>query len=209
MGCGRRCRWCRRGGCSARTSGHRVAGVCACPARWGNQCVIELSPVAWLDVLPGLVVGEGGGVAQRWRSRLGIFCLAAGGLGQHTKRQAQHQCRCQAVGELVHCSKPCEEAGGCQQMPMPARSARTSPIGPLAEASRGQMVRGGRSWPPDWKVGAGATMSGNPAALSSTGAPSPAEALGTGGTEHDAEHMLHLSGLNACAWSAAFASWVE
>ncbi|RCW66887.1 hypothetical protein DES41_110252 [Pseudorhodoferax soli] len=101
-----------RRGWSTRCRWHRMAGVTAGLARRrGHQRIVQVPPVARLDVLPGLVVGESGLVAQRRGRRVGIFCLATGGLGQHTKRQAQHQRRCQAVSELVHCSKPCEKAG--------------------------------------------------------------------------------------------------
>lgn len=199
-----------RRGWSTRCRWHRMAGVTAGLARRrGHQRIVQVPPVARLDVLPGLVVGESGLVAQRRGRRVGIFCLATGGLGQHTKRQAQHQRRCQAVSELVHCSKPCEKAG---EVPADAHACakRThEPHGPPAEASKGQMVRGGRSWPSDWNVGAGAKRWGKPAVLSSTGVPSPAAALGTGGVEHEAEHMLHLSGPDAWEWSAVFSSWCE
>ena len=33
-------------------------------------------------------------------------------------------------------------------------------FGLSAEAGRGQLVRGGRSWPPDWKAGMGAVIAG-------------------------------------------------
>jgi hypothetical protein len=70
---------------------------------------------------------------------------------------------------------------------------RTSPIRPPAEALLGQMVRGGRSWPSDWNVGAGAERCGNDAPVNPTGSSRPGEVLGNGGVEHDAEQTLHLS----------------
>lgn len=74
-----------------------------------------------------------------------------------------------------------------------ARAKGASPIRPLAEASRGQMLRGGRSGPSDWKVGAGAAKDGNTVAAVSCGSGTTGAALGKGGTEQQAEQRLQVS----------------
>ena len=51
---------------------------------------------------------------------------------------------------------------------MPVRRTH-EPFKPPAEASRGQMLRGGRSWPSDRKVGAGDAKWGNLTAGGSSG----------------------------------------
>lgn len=56
----------------------------------------------------------------------------------------------------------------------------------------GQMLRGGRSGPPDWKVGAGAWRSGNCVVPAVAGSGSCGKALGSGVAEQKAEHMVHL-----------------
>lgn len=57
----------------------------------------------------------------------------------------------------------------------------------------GQMLRGGRSGPPDWKVGACASRSANSAEPIVAGSGSCGTALGSGVAEQKAEHMVHLS----------------
>lgn len=56
----------------------------------------------------------------------------------------------------------------------------------------GQMLRGGRSGPPDWNVGAGASRSANCVAPAVAGSGSWGTALGSGVAEQNAEHMVHL-----------------
>lgn len=71
----------------------------------------------------------------------------------------------------------------------------------------GQMVRGGRSWPSDRNVGAGAERSGKDCEVSASGALRPTDVLGIEGLEHDEEQMLHLSCAplpwSCCEWSCA------
>lgn len=56
----------------------------------------------------------------------------------------------------------------------------------------GQMLRGGRSGPPDWKIGAGAWRSANCVVPAVAGSGSCGTALGSGVAEQKAEHMVHL-----------------
>lgn len=65
----------------------------------------------------------------------------------------------------------------------------------------GQLVRGGRSWPPDMNVGAGAESPGNHAEVTGSGSGMPGQSLGSVGLEHEAEQVLHLSWP---AWSPAW-----
>lgn len=62
----------------------------------------------------------------------------------------------------------------------------------------GQMVRGGRSWPSERKLGAGVETSGNLTAGRASGTGSLGASLTRGVSEQKAEHMLHLS---AGPWS--------
>lgn len=55
------------------------------------------------------------------------------------------------------------------------------------------MLRGGRSGPSDWKASAGAAKDGNVAAGPSSGGSMASAALGTGGTEQQAEQRLQVS----------------
>ena len=55
------------------------------------------------------------------------------------------------------------------------------------------MVRGGRSWPSDRKLGAGVEKSGNLMAGSAPGSGIAGTSLSSGVSEQNAEHMLHLS----------------
>ena len=57
----------------------------------------------------------------------------------------------------------------------------------------GQMLRGGRSWPSERKLAAGAEKSGNVAAGTSSGGGTPGMSLGSGVSEQKAEQRLHLS----------------
>ena len=54
---------------------------------------------------------------------------------------------------------------------------RRAPLGLSTEAGRGQMLRGGLSWPPDWNVGAGAAKRGKTVELAADG-------VATEGTAH-------------------------
>ena len=58
------------------------------------------------------------------------------------------------------------------------------------------MLRGGRSCPSDRKVGTGAWSSGNGTDAGACGSDMPAVELGMGVIEQNAEHMLHLPGLD-------------
>lgn len=66
------------------------------------------------------------------------------------------------------------------------------------------MVRGGRAWPSERKLGAGAAREGNEASVNTIGSLMPADALGMGGTEQEAEHMLHFCDL----WSWSELDWL-
>src|SRR5262245_26403596 len=100
------------------------------------------------------------GVALPWlacpRVVAGVARIA-GVLGHGQHRQGQRHGGRQLMEEVVHRSKtaasPTSVVGRC-----PCR--RTSPVRPRSEASLGQMLRGGRSWPSDWKAGGGAEMAG-------------------------------------------------
>lgn len=56
----------------------------------------------------------------------------------------------------------------------------------------GQMVRGGRSWPSERKLGAGVEKSGNLTLGSAAGSGNLGASLTKGVREQKAEHMLHL-----------------
>lgn len=55
------------------------------------------------------------------------------------------------------------------------------------------MVRGGRSWPSERKVGAGAAREGNTVEAGSFSSGTPATSRTKGVAEQDAEQRLHLS----------------
>lgn len=55
------------------------------------------------------------------------------------------------------------------------------------------MLRGGRSWPSERKLGAGARRDGNVVAAGSFNSGTPATSRTNGVAEQDAEHRLHLS----------------
>jgi hypothetical protein len=56
------------------------------------------------------------------------------------------------------------------------------------------MLRGGRSWPSERKLGTGALSAGKTVALSSCGATTVGGLLSIGVTEQNAVHRLQLSG---------------
>ena len=56
----------------------------------------------------------------------------------------------------------------------------------------GQMVRGGRSCPPEWKLGGGACKSGKDAAAGSSGSKSVGMRVSMEANEPQAVHMPHL-----------------
>ena len=58
-------------------------------------------------------------------------------------------------------------------------------MGLMREAGRGQMRRGGLSWPPDWNVGAGAAKRGKTVALAAVGDATQGSALMSGIAEQD------------------------
>ena len=58
----------------------------------------------------------------------------------------------------------------------------------------GQMLRGGRSWPSETKLGTGALSAGKTAAERSCGAATVGGLLSIGVTEQNAVHRLQLSG---------------
>lgn len=62
------------------------------------------------------------------------------------------------------------------------------------------MLRGGRSGPSDWKVGAGAVKDGNTVVAALWGSGTAGAALGTGGTEQQAEQRLQVSVPEAPSW---------
>jgi hypothetical protein len=76
----------------------RVAG---CPSRCGRKVVVQLPPVARLDVLPGAVLGEGGFVAQGPRWRRGVGRVKAL-LRARQQRKARRHCWRQPLEKLVH-----------------------------------------------------------------------------------------------------------
>ena len=55
------------------------------------------------------------------------------------------------------------------------------------------MVRGGRSWPSETKLGAGAEMLGKKTSVTPTKVGTVGGLLAMGATEQQAEHRLHLS----------------
>jgi hypothetical protein len=65
----------------------------------------------------------------------------------------------------------------------------------------GQMLRGGRSWPSERKLGAGAESAGKMALVASTGDNTVGAVLASGVIEPKAEHTLHLSGCPPSLWS--------
>jgi hypothetical protein len=85
---------------------------------------------------------------------------------------------------------------------------RTNACGLSAEAETGQMLRGGRSGPPETKFGATARSSGNEVLVKSDGAASVGALLGSGVAEQNAAHRLHVPSAAlpcalelACSWS--------
>lgn len=190
-------------GCRGRWSGrcsrhprHGVAGVPAPACRLLTQLVIECPPVARFGVLPRLVVSEGRLIAKRWRGCAPRRGFDSTGLAEREQGHAEHRRRQQPEKELVHCSRPCSssarhrQARGLSRRPL---GGRASPVRPPSEVLVGQMVRGGRSWPSDRKVGAGPAKSANLRAGRAAGSGSFGVSLTKGVSEQKAEHMLHLS----------------
>lgn len=66
----------------------------------------------------------------------------------------------------------------------------------------GQMLRGGRSWPSETKLGAGTDSSGN-RSTASNGSGKSANVFITGTTEQQDAHRLHLSWLPPSWWCGA------
>ena len=65
------------------------------------------------------------------------------------------------------------------------------------------MVRGGRSWPSDTKLGAGAKTLGKTTSVTRSKTGTAGGLLAMGATEQQAEHRLHLSELpNGDPWSS-------
>jgi len=183
-----------------------MSGVAA-TATGVTERVIESAPIAWLGVLPGLVVSKGRLVAQGRCRSLRVGRVRSHGLCEREQRQAQHQGRRQPGEKVVHCSKPCESsARRCHSQRRSHRppSGRTSPVRPPAEALMGQMIRGGRSWPSEMKLGAGVERPGNLNADMVGGSGSVGVPLTKGVSEQNAEHTLHLSDAE---WSCPPWSW--
>jgi hypothetical protein len=83
-----------------------MAGVPAALAVLRRDVGVQLTPVTRLDVLPGLVVSEGGLVAQRRSRGTGGGCSRRRRLGERGQRDAQRQ----PGKDVLHCSKPCESS---------------------------------------------------------------------------------------------------
>lgn len=75
---------------------------------------------------------------------------------------------------------------------MPARRAHEPRLASRWEASLGQVVRGGRSWPSETKLGGGAWGCGKTAVIR-CGSARLRELLTMPVTEQDAAQRLHLS----------------
>lgn len=78
---------------------------------------------------------------------------------------------------------------------------RRAPLGLSIEARRGQMLRGGLSWPPDWNVGAGAAKRGKTVELAADGAATEGNALMSGVVAQDETQCRPLS-KPPCSWLA-------
>ena len=80
--------------------------------------------------------------------------------------------------------------------PTDARAAGASPFRPPAEALPGQVLRGGRSWPSERKLGAGAEKSGNEMEERSCGATTDGKVLNRSVIEQKSQQRLHFAGLS-------------
>jgi len=76
---------------------------------------------------------------------------------------------------------------------------RTNPIRPRAEALAGQMLRGGRSWPSERKLGAGARKAGNATEERLGGVGTDGSVLSSGVIEQKSQHRLHLPNPSWCS----------
>lgn len=200
--CRARCFGRSRRRCGWHGHGHRVSGVASTTAGLGTQGVVQRPPIAGVHILPRPVVRKGGLVAQRRSSRLRIRWIRSSRLGQRGQGQAKRHDGRQPANEVVHRSKPCDSSARrrrSQKSPArPRTRRRTSPVRPPSEALMGQMVRGGRSWPSETKLGAGVDRSGNLTLGSAMGSGRRGGSVNKGVSEQKAEHMLHLS---ATPWS--------
>ena len=101
---------CRRGGRRGSGGRHRVPSVGATLGCCITDGVVDRTPVARLGVLPRLVVGEGGLVAECRRRSFWVGKVRPPGLCKREQRQAQRHSRGQPENEVVHCWKPCESS---------------------------------------------------------------------------------------------------
>ena len=182
---GRRCDGCRR----CPMAGVAPDGRCRAAHR-----IVDGTPVRRLDVQPGLVVGKSRLVAQLlslWNGAGGS--PAVGWLRRGEQGKAQREGAGRRFEVSCHCSKHLNRRHGRGARPAMAR-AQARVLSDLAEeALQGQVLRGGRSWPSDRKLGGGAKRSGNAVAPGSCGAGIVSGLLTSGVTEQNAEHKLHLS----------------
>lgn len=194
------------GGFRRRRTWRACRRCCAVPAMSGRdlaQRVVDGAPVTGLDVVPRLVVGEGGLVPKPGRRASRIRGV---GLGNSRKR------KCQARG--------CDQPGGCvrhSQSKLDRRrwvgrcacAGHTRAVGPRGEASGGQMLRGGRSWPPEKNSACGAGWSGNSAATGGACGIAKPTVAGAVAVQHEAQrlHLSPASGVDADAWSCSACEW--
>lgn len=101
---------CRRRGRRGSGGRHRVPSVGATLGCCVTDGVVDRPPVARLGVLPRLVVGEGGLVAECRRRSFWVGKVRPPGLCKREQRQAQRHSRRQPENEVVHCWKPCESS---------------------------------------------------------------------------------------------------
>lgn len=152
--------------------------------------VVQRAPVGGLDVLPRPVALEGRPIAKRCGAAAGIGGVRARHLGARKQRETQRRRAEKRVEESRHRWKRLDH----RHRSAGHRScACTGASGLVDEASRGQMLRGGRSWPPERKVAAGARRSGKDMSARSRG-PARSGPLPTKGVaEQNAEQTLHES----------------
>lgn len=182
-----RCLRCRSRRCGWRSRAHVVTGMATRGTCRRRDLVVQLSPVARLDLLPGLVVGECRLVSEVSRRCLGIGRVSL--LRDNEGWQAQRQHGRQPTAVRFHGSKTSESPtlGG---RPIPMRWPH-GPIRPPAEAVLGQMLRGGLSWPPERKLGAGAPRSGNSAPAGRRKSAMVGTVYCNGALEQQDAHRLH------------------
>ena len=127
----------RRGGSGGYGHRHRMAGVATTTTGLGAQGVVQCSPIAGLDVLPGAVVREGRLVLQRRSSCLRGRWIRSCRLGQRRQGQAKRHDGRQPANEVVHRSKPCDSSARHRRSRKQSRSSAMTRTNEPSQTSLG------------------------------------------------------------------------